>query len=123
MRCGAPPANLWRSRSSDYGRTWSPPEQTDLPNPNAGTDLVGLASGRIALVYNDSPKERTPLTVALSDDGGESFPAKRDLEDAPGEYSYPAVIQARDGRIHVTYTYRRETIKHVSVTEDWVLAG
>ena len=37
------------------------------------------------------------------------------LEDAPGEYSYPALIQARDGRVHVTYTWRRERIKHVVV--------
>jgi predicted neuraminidase len=122
MRCGDPPGSLWRSRSSDYGRTWSPLEPTGIPNPDAGADLVGLASGRIALVYNDSRVERTPLTVALSEDGGESFPSKRNLEVAPGEYSYPAVIQAHDGRIHVTYTYRRETIKHVSFTEDWVLS-
>ena len=37
------------------------------------------------------------------------------LEDAPGEYSYPAMIQARDGRVHVTYTWRRERIRHATI--------
>ncbi len=120
MRCGAKDGELWRARSRDFGRTWTAPERTGLPNPNAGTDMAGLASGRIALVYNDSARTRTPLTIALSEDGGETFPWKRNLEDQPGEYSYPAVIQARDGRIHVTYTYRRETIKHVSLAEEWI---
>ena len=36
-----------------------------------------------------------------------------DLETAPGEYSYPAVIQAADGRVHITYTWKREKIRHV----------
>jgi len=36
-------------------------------------------------------------------------------EDAPGEYSYPAMILASDGRIHITYTWKRERIKHVVV--------
>ena len=37
------------------------------------------------------------------------------LEREPGEYSYPAVIQTADGRVHVTYTWRRQRIKHVVI--------
>ena len=85
---------------------------TVLPNPNSGTDAVTLEDGRHLLVYNHTPKGRTPLNVAVSDDG-KAWKAGPVLEAEPGEYSYPAVIQASDGLVHVTYTWRRRRIKHV----------
>ena len=94
------------------GRTWSPLGATDLPNPSAGIDAVRLADGRFLLVYNPTRDNRRQLQVAVSSDGRTWRPVVM-LEDAPGEYSYPAVIQTRDGRVHVTYTWRRERIKHV----------
>jgi predicted neuraminidase len=100
------------SWSNDGGRTWSPLRATDLPNPSAGIDAVRLANGRFLLVYNPTRDNRRQLQVAVSSDGRMWQPVLM-LEDAPGEYSYPAVIQARDGRVHVTYTWRRERIKHV----------
>jgi predicted neuraminidase len=100
------------SWSNDGGRTWSPLRATDLPNPSAGIDAVRLANGRFLLVYNPTHGNRRQLQVAVSSDGRKWQPVLM-LEDAPGEYSYPAVIQARDGRVHVTYTWRRERIKHV----------
>ena len=92
----------------------------NLPNPNCGVDMVRLHSGNIALVYNDTPRGRTPLTVALSTDEGKTWGYKRDLETEEGEYSYPAVIQTRDGGIHITYTYRRISIMHVEIDEAWI---
>ena len=83
-----------------------------LPNPNSGIDAVTLQDGRQLLVFNNTPRGRTPLNVALSRDGVE-WKVVLTLEDQPGEYSYPAVIQAADGRVHITYTYRRQSIKHV----------
>ena len=53
--------------------------------------------------------------MTLSDDDGDTWRPRLALEDGPGEYSYPAVIQARDGTVHVTYTWRRERIKHVTL--------
>ncbi|MEY2878658.1 MAG: hypothetical protein RLZZ15_1038 [Verrucomicrobiota bacterium] len=98
--------------SPDAGRTWGAMTLTALPNPSAGTDALTLADGRHLIVFNNTPKGRTPLSVALSRDGAEWTHAL-DLETATGEYSYPAVIQARDGRVHITYTWKHEKIRHV----------
>ncbi len=107
--------------SPDRGLTWGPMTLTALPNPNAGTDALTLADGRHLLVYNHTEKGRSPLNVALSGDGKTWQPAAI-LESAPGEYSYPAVIQAPDGYIHVTYTWKRERIRHV-ILDPEVLGG
>jgi predicted neuraminidase len=52
------------------------------------------------------------LSVAVSRDGRE-WRQVVTLEDQPGEYSYPAIIQTVNGRVHITYTWKRERIKHV----------
>ncbi|MGE3820276.1 MAG: exo-alpha-sialidase, partial [Isosphaeraceae bacterium] len=103
--------SLW---SRDGGTTWGDPELTELPNPNSGIDAVTLRDGRHLIVYNHTPKGRSPLNVALSDDG-KSWTKVLDLETEPGEYSYPAVIQTSDGLIHVTYTWKRQRVKHVTL--------
>lgn len=102
------------SWSEDGGRTWSRMSASALANPSAGIDAVRLADGRFLLAYNPTTSGRSPLALAVSGDG-RSWRSALTLEDAPGEYSYPALIQTRDGRVHVTYTWRRERIKHVVV--------
>ncbi|MDA1015607.1 MAG: exo-alpha-sialidase [Planctomycetota bacterium] len=107
-----------QSWSSDGGKTWSKMTATSLPNPNAGTDAVTLADGRQLIVYNHTvrgiiyPANRTMLNVAISTDGKLWHPVLT-LERAPGEYSYPAVIQTRDKLVHVVYTWKRSSVKHV----------
>jgi predicted neuraminidase len=86
---------------------------TSLPNPNSGTDAITLKDGRQLLVYNHTARGRTPLNVAISEDDGKTWKAAAILEAEPGEYSYPAVIQTTDGRVHITYTWKRERVKHV----------
>jgi len=98
--------------SPDLGRTWGEMSLTALSNPSTGTDAVTLADGRHVIVYNNTPKGRTPLSVAVSRDGTE-WKHVLDLETAVGEYSYPAIIQARDGAVHIVYTWKREKIRHV----------
>jgi predicted neuraminidase len=104
--------HLWQSWSDDGARHWSRLEPLDLPHPGSGVDAVTLADGRHLLVYNHTRRGRSPLNVALSQDG-RAWQAALVLERDPGEYSYPAVIQTPDGRVHITYTWRRERIKHV----------
>jgi predicted neuraminidase len=103
--------------SEDGGTIWGTMTLTSLPNPNSGTDAVTLKDGRQLLVYNHNaaPKGRSPLNVAVSVDGQEWLAALV-LEDEPGnEFSYPAVIQTKDGLVHITYTWKRERIKHAVV--------
>jgi predicted neuraminidase len=73
------------------------------------------------LVFNDSETKRTPLSVARSVDEGLTWESPMNLESNPGEYSYPCAIQTADGRIHVSYTFRRYAIKHVEFNEDWII--
>lgn len=99
--------------SEDAGRTWGTMSLLDgVPNPSAGTDAVTLGDGRHLVVCNPVARGRTPLVVAVSRDGRD-WKRVVTLEDEPGEYSYPAVIQTSDGLVHVTYTWRRERIRHV----------
>ena len=105
---------VWEARSEDNGRTWGEMSLIDLPNPNSGTDAVTLKDGRQVLVFNDTPKGRTPLTVAVKSPGGE-WKRVVTLEDQPGEYSYPAVIQSVEGELHITYTWKRLLVRHVIV--------
>ncbi len=98
--------------SDDLGKSWSGLEPISLPNPNSGLDAVTLRDGRQVLVYNHTRLSRSPLNVAISPDGQRWFTGAA-LETAPGEYSYPAVVQGPDGLIHVTYTWQRRKIRHV----------
>ncbi len=105
---------LVQSWSEDGGQTWGPVTATSLPNPSSGTDAVTLADGRQWLIYNHTPSRRTPLNIASSQDGNNWTPIIT-LETQSGEYSYPAIIQTSDGKVHATYTYRRQSIKHVVI--------
>ena len=98
--------------SEDGGKTWGRMTATDLPNPNSGIDAVSLADGRFLLVYNPVTEGRTPLSVAVSEDG-EKWRIAVELENGPGEFSYPAVIQTSDSLVHITYTWKRQRVKHV----------
>jgi predicted neuraminidase len=104
-------AETW---SHDDGVTWSEIRLTALPNPNSGTDAVSLADGRHLLVYNRSRYRRSPLVIALSRDG-KHWQDALVLARGAGEYSYPAVIQAPDGLVHVTYTWNLSRIRHVVI--------
>ena len=109
------------SWTKDEGITWSPLQQTALPNPNSGIDAVTLQNGNQLLVYNPTSTSsdgksgpRTPLSAAIMKDG-KNWKDLITLENEPGEYSYPAVIQTSDGLIHITFTWKRKLIKHVTI--------
>lgn len=79
---------------------------------------------------------RAPMTLAISEDGGRTWPYKRNLEVGDGycmtnnsreqlnrEFSYPSIKQGPDGALHIAFTYFRQAIKYVRVTEEWARAG
>lgn len=117
-------AQTW---STDGGLTWSPLEPTGIFMPNSGLDAVTLRDGGCLLVYNPSPEnadpktwgERRPLVVAHSADG-RKWQTILTLEIAPNRqgYSYPAMIQTADGRVHITYTWNRARIAHVVLSQN-----
>jgi predicted neuraminidase len=98
--------------SFDAGVTWGKTRFIDVPNNNSGLDAVGLKDGRVVMIFNDTPRGRSPLNLAVSADG-EHFRVFATLEQGAGEYSYPAVIQDADGDLEMTYTWHRTAIKHV----------
>jgi len=106
---------VYGSRSADSGATWTPPAPTALLNPNAGIDAATLADGRHLLVHNPVSEGRGALAVALSVDGRTWTRALTLEAEAGSEFSYPAVIQALDGSVHITYTWKRRRIRHVIV--------
>lgn len=135
---------IYRSKSDDFGVTWSMPERTVLPNNNASIRALQLHSGRIAIIYNQFqanddpeltvwPRQRYPVTIALSEDGGVTWPYRRHIEAGDGfsgdnsdalnrKYEYPWLIQSKDGFLHASYAYgNRLGIKHVIVSEAWVM--
>jgi alpha-L-rhamnosidase len=115
-------ARLAQSFSSDGGETWSPVTLSEVENNQSGTDAVTLNDGRHVLVYNNfetlpltKKGPRTPLSLAVSDDGA-TWRHWLTLESSPtGEYSYPAIIQGRDGTLHVVYTWQRTRIAYQRV--------
>jgi len=120
VMCRSQQSVITQSWSNDGGKTWSQMKATELPNPNAGTDAVTLEDGRQLLVYNHTtrakgfPSGRNMLNVAISKDGLNWKPVLT-LERDKGEFSYPAVIETSDGKIHITYTYQRRSVKHVEL--------
>lgn len=108
------PTTILQSWSDDGGKTWSDLAPTELPHPGSGIDGVTLANGKHLLVYNHTQRGRSPLNLAHSEDG-KTWQAALVLESEPGEYSYPAIVQTSDGLVHITYTWKRQRVRHVTV--------
>lgn len=138
---------IYRSESFDFGDSWSEPKPTVLPNNNSSISAIRTQSGRIAVAYNPTcvsedmrskcawPGLRCPVAVALSEDGGETFPMIRWMERGEGyigdenktnnkQYEYPYLMQSADGRLHLTYAaFTRKAVKYVSFTEADVMGA
>ena len=106
---------ICESESTDGGLTWSDARPTKLLNPGSGIDAVRASDGVFYLAFNDATLgQRSPLNLARSADDGKTWKVVETVEDMLlGEFSYPAIIQASDGKLHLVYTYNRRHIKHM----------
>ncbi len=123
---GDEPGRILISHSEDEGYSWTYGKKSEIPNPGASLEVIRLKSGKWLMVYNDVDDGRYSLAVAMSNDEGKSWKWKKKLENVKnGEFHYPSVIQAKNGKIHITYTYRlsddQKTIKHISFSEEWII--
>lgn len=141
-------ADFIYSNTSDDGCGWTVPLPTRLPNNNSSIQVASLKDGSLVMAFNNigsvvaraQPQvgPRTPLSVALSEDGGKTWPWVRDIEtghprrkqadrrEAGGkgeEYSYPSILQNEDGSIDVAFSYLRKTIKVVRFDKRWIKGG
>jgi predicted neuraminidase len=117
------------SFSEDEGETWSKMTGIDLPNNNSGIEAVTLADGRHLLIYNHLGAgdtgwgRRSMLNLAVSEDGL-TWRRVGILEQEQGaEFSYPAIIQTSDGLVHMTWTWKRQRIKHAVVDPTKIVPG
>jgi predicted neuraminidase len=119
-----------QSISKDSGETWSPAEDINLPNPGTSVEAIAMKDGRWVIAYNDLEKGRTSLAISMSDDEGQTWKWKRNMDKGAGNYHYPSLIQASDGTLHLTYSIfetkdgkQAKSIKHAHFNADWILAG
>jgi predicted neuraminidase len=121
---GAPQRIQW-SQSADQGLTWSPSRDIVIPNPSSSLEVVVLKDGRWLLVCNDTEDGRHQLAAFISDDEGATWPWRKQIEpaDTVGQsFGYPSVIQARNGKVNLTYsrqTKQGRTIQHTVLPLSW----
>ena len=125
---GPPPKRAHISYSKDDGVSWTTAVDTDILNPGTSLEAIALRNGDWLMVYNDLESKRHSLVAAISDDEGVTWKWRRHLDGDPGkpttsQYHSPSVIQAKDGTIHITYSYfvpEGKAIKHAHIDEDWI---
>jgi len=123
---GDEPGRIMMAESKDDGESWSFAKDSEIPNPGASIAGIKLQSGKWLLIYNDVEDGRYRLAASLSDDDGKTWKWKKHLENSKGDsFHYPSVIQSKDDKIHLTYSYflkgERKSIKHVAFEEEWII--
>lgn len=118
---GDNPTRVHISESTDRGESWTATTKSDIPN-TASVELLVLQDGKWAFLGNDIDDGRYQLNLRISDDEGKSWkwssPIENDLNKKAG-YSYPSLVQTKDGLLHMTYSFHPEkgkkSIKYVVI--------
>lgn len=122
---GDAPRLIGRSRTRDGGRAWPRPAEgstIDLPNPDSSVAMIRLSDGSLLMACNPLAHGRERLQLFRSLDGGTQWNASGliELGAAGDEFSYPALMQDRAGRIHLSYTWKRQAIRLCSFAPEWL---
>jgi predicted neuraminidase len=126
---GDAPGRIMLSHSDDEGYSWTYAQKSDIVNPGTSVEIIELKSGNWLLIYNDVEEGRSSIAAAISDDEGKTWKWKMNLDKLKdARFSYPSVIQAKDGTIHITYSYhlpgeKEKSIKHIALDEKIVKEG
>ena len=103
---GDAPNKVHKSVSKDKGETWSVTHTIDMLCV-ASVEALVLKDGRWVLIVNDLEQHRYKLSMYISTDEGENWSKKLMLENKQpedGGYSYPSIIQGKDGLLYITYS-------------------
>lgn len=143
---------IYVSKGSLDGLNWTEPVATSLPNNNSSIQARRLHSGRLCMIFNrcsiesvpvendrwgDSqwPKARAPMSVALSEDDGLTWPWVKDIDSGSGYFgaanfeqnvqlAYPTIEEGGPGELHVAYSWwNRMSIRYLCLSEDDILGG
>lgn len=118
----------WYASSRDGGETWEDLRPAPYVGPLSPATMRRLADGRLLLIWNDHEgreeelgRARTPLTLAISTDEGQSWPARKILEGSYDpenrthyHYCYTATLELKD-RILLAYC-AEDNLKHLRIT-------
>jgi len=121
--------------SEDNGLTWSEPTATEIVSPSAPCHIIRLASGRLAITWNNfgetsTEARRSALSMALSEDDGQTWSEPivcvRALEEKYPQVSYPYICEASPGEMlvgfnHVTSGWNRVQGKLFRIREETLL--
>lgn len=135
---------IYRSVGNLDGTQWSEPTATDLPNNNSSIQALRLSCGLLLMIFNRFgierdpaearpwgqavwPRNRWPLSIALSDDDGLSWPWVRDIDTGDGffgsanwannrQLAYPCVVEGLSNEIHLAYSWGgRAAIRYMCI--------
>ncbi len=126
-RSGRSAPRILATETSDAGRHWTAPRPTSVSNPDAAIAALRSQDGELLLAFNDSEHDRSHLTLALSNDRGQSWQSIHVLDPpAPvvaggARFAYPWLVQGTNGEFHLLYTWNRERIVHVRFNREWLL--
>jgi len=125
---GRPPRKVSWSATNDAGQTWPlrPDASTrDIPNPDSSVAMIRLQDGSLLMACNPIEQGRNRLQLFRSTDDGATWTPSRTIAasaDATQEYSYPALVQSRTGRVHLGFTWQRKAICLCTFSPEWLAA-